>query len=158
MKPTVVALVLVAAASAATAFATPLAAQRPTPATPNILATSQTRIFHGDATRDDAPGVTKPVVVQSPQPQYTTEALRAKVHGSVDVQIVVGVDGSVARARVVKVEWTGEGYGTTPFTETTPGLVANALTAANAWKFKPGMLDGAPVPVLTTITLTFRIH
>ena len=158
MKPTVVALVLVAAASAAPLFATPQTAQQPTTAIPNILATSQTRTFQGDATRDDAPGLIKPVVVQSPQAVYTPEAMRARVHGSADVRIVVGVDGSVARARIVKVEWAGEGDGTTPFTETTPGLVANALAAAKAWKFKPGTLDGAPVPVLTTVTLTFRIH
>jgi hypothetical protein len=40
----------------------------------------------------------------------------------------------------------------------TPGLIANALTAAKAWKFKPGTLKGAPVPVLTTLTLTFDLH
>jgi len=156
MKPTVIAFVLMA--SVATFVVAPQAAQQPTTATADMLATSQTRLFHGDATRDDAPGLIKPVVVQSPQPQYTPEALRARVYGSVDVQIVVGVDGSVARARAVRVQWAGEGYDATPFTEATPGLLANALTAAKAWKFRPGMLNGAPVPVLTTITMTFRIH
>jgi outer membrane biosynthesis protein TonB len=153
VKLTDIAVVVVA--SVAT-FVVGLAAQQPAPG--DMLATSQTPLFQGDATRDDAPRLTKPVVVQSTQPQYTPEALRAKVHGSVDVQVVVGADGSVVRARPVKVEWAGEGYDTTPFTEATPGLLANALTAAKVWKFRPGTLNGAPVPVLTTITLTFRIH
>jgi hypothetical protein len=124
MKPTVIALVLAASVAA---FTVGLAAQQPAIAPGDMLATSQTRLFQGDATRDDTPGLIKPVVVQSTQPQYTPEALRARVYGSVDVQVVVGVDGSVARARAVRVQWAGEGYDATPFTEATPGLLANAL-------------------------------
>jgi outer membrane biosynthesis protein TonB len=84
--------------------------------------------------------------------------MRAGVQGSVDVQIVVAPDGSVARQRVVKVTWTGDSYDGNQFTEATPGLIANALAAAKAAKFRPGTLDGAPVAVLTTMTLTFDLH
>ena len=117
-----------------------------------------TRTFQQDATRDDADGLTKPVVRQSPKPTYTTEAMRAQVQGSVGVQVVVAPDGSVARARVVNVEWSGSTDGTTSFTDATPGLVTNALNAAKGWRFSPGTLNGTPVPVMTTITLTFKLH
>ena len=92
------------------------------------------------------------------RPTYTPEAMQAKVQGSVDVQVVVAADGSVARQRVVRVTWTGDSYDGNQFTEATPGLIANALTAVKAAKFRPGTLDGAPVPMLTTITLTFDLH
>ena len=121
-------------------------------------AASLARAFQQDAARDDAEGVVKPVVLQSRSPSYTPEAMRVRVQGSVDVQVVVGVDGSVVRARVVKVAWSGEGDETNQFTEATPSLIANALTAAKASKFTPGTLNGAPVPVMTTVTLTFKIH
>lgn len=121
-------------------------------------ATSLARAFQQDAARDDAAGVVKPVVLQSRSPTYTAEAMRVRVQGSVDVQVVVGVDGSVVRARVVKVAWSGEGDETHHFTEATPGLIANALTAAKASTFRPGTLNGSPAAVMTTMTLTFRLH
>ena len=92
------------------------------------------------------------------RPSYTPEAMRAKVQGSVDLQVVVTPDGSVARQRVVKVTWTGDGYDGTEFTEATPGLLANAVAGAKAAKFTPGTLNGAPVPVMTTITAAFELH
>jgi len=145
LKPTVLALVIVGAASGTVLGQDPGIASR-------------IQAFQQDATRDDAAGLIRPIGLQSPLPHYTPEAMRLKVQGSVDVQIVVGVDGSVVRTRVVKVAWSGEGDAATPFTEATPGLLENAITAAKASKFKPGTLNGTPVPVMTTITLTFRIH
>jgi hypothetical protein len=156
LKPIVVALIVVAAAGG------------------HLLGQggrqTQTLTFQKDAIHEEAVGLVKPIAVQSVQAQYTPEAMRARVHGSVGVQVVVGTDGSVDRARVVTMAWSvlGDFEPTTawssdtdsvaPFTQVTPGLIANALTAAKAWKFKPGTLNGTPVPVLTTITLTFRFH
>ena len=154
LKRTVLALFLVAVASG------PLFGQ----------GSRQTLTFQKDAIGENAVGLSKPIALQSVRPQYTPEALRARVHGSVSVQVVVGADGAVERARVVTVMWSVVGDfepttawssdtdSTAPFTQVTPGLVANALTAAKAWKFKPGTLNGAPVPVLTTLTLTFDLH
>jgi TonB family protein len=117
-----------------------------------------TRTFQLDALPDDAPGVGKPVPLQSPRPQYTPGAMRARVQGSVGVQVVVGTDGSVNRARVVQSTWTGDSDSTASFTQGTSALTENAVTTAKMWKFTPGTLNGAPVPVMTTITLTFDIH
>ena len=165
MKPTVVVLVFVAATVACAGKGTqPQTSPRfqNSPVTPqtgaDLVRSRRTAAFQQDATRDDAPGVVKPVAMQPVRPSYTTEAMRATIQGSVDVQIVVAPDGSVARQRVVKVTWSGDSYDGNPFTEATPGLIANALAATKAAKFRPGTLDGAPVPVLTTVTATFDIH
>jgi outer membrane biosynthesis protein TonB len=156
LKRAVVALFLVAVASG------PVAGQG--------SRQTQTLTFQKDAVREDTAGLVKPIVVQSVRPQYSAEAMRSRVHGSVGVQVVVGADGAVDRARVVTVAWSVIGDfesptawsadtdSAAPFTQGTPGLMANALTAAKAWKFKPGTLNGAPVPVLTTLTLTFDVH
>ena len=116
------------------------------------------RAFQQDATGDDADGLTKPVVTRSLKPIYTPQAMRAQVQGSVGVQVVVAPDGSVARARVVNVEWSASTDGTTSFTDATTGLVTEALNAAKGYRFSPGTLKGTPVPVMTTITLTFKLH
>jgi outer membrane biosynthesis protein TonB len=167
MKPTVVVLVFVTATVACAGRVTQTqtsprlqnGAVSPQPAArPDPRSGSRTAAFQQDATRDDAPGVVKPVAVRPVRPTYTAEAMQAKIQGSVDVQIVVAPDGSVARQRIVKVTWTGDSYDGNQFTDLTPGLIANALAAAQAAKFRPGTRDGSPVPVLTTITLMFEFH
>ena len=49
-----------------------------------------------------AAGVTPPTVRRSPTPQYTSEAMREKIQGSVELQLVIGVKGTVTAARVVR--------------------------------------------------------
>ena len=90
----------------------------------------RTRAFQQNATRDDAPGAVKPVPLQSPRPSYTPEAMRARVQGSVGVQVVVSADGSVDRARVVQATWMGDSDSTASFTQGASTLTENAVTTA----------------------------
>jgi TonB family protein len=96
-----------------------------------------------DAPRPSANGVTMPKLLHEEQPQYTAEALKQKITGSVMVECVVGVDGSVQNARVVRS------------LDTVYGLDEEALKAARAWRFEPGTRNGTAVPVTVTIELTF---
>lgn len=90
-------------------------------------------------------GVKWPVVKSEAKPQYTRAAMAEKIEGSVELQIVVGTDGAVARARVTKS------------LDKVYGLDEAALTAAKAWTFEPGTLDGTPVPVAVGLVLEFRM-
>ena len=91
-------------------------------------------------------GVTTPVVVQEIKPQYTAEAMRAKVQGVVHLECVVMPDGTVGNVEVVRS------------LDQNFGLDQEAIKAAKRWRFKPGMLQGQPVPVSVIIELTFTLR
>jgi protein TonB len=90
--------------------------------------------------------VTVPVAVRQVTPNYTSEAMRAKLQGVVVIQAVIGADGTVDRARV------------TQSLDSQMGLDDAALVAVKRWLFKPGTKDGKAVPVAVTLTLQFRLH
>jgi TonB family protein len=90
-------------------------------------------------------GVTFPRAVWEVAPRYPIEAVRAGVHGVVRLEAIVGADGSVQDVRVVKS--LDRNY----------GLDAEAVRAAKAWRFEPGLKDGTPVPIALTIEMTFAI-
>ena len=92
------------------------------------------------------PQLVKPTIKRSVQPKYTSEAMRAKLQGIVDVEAVIAPDGTVDRARVVKS------------LDTQLGLDANAIEAVKQWVFEPGTLQGQPVAVVVQLTLEFRLH
>ena len=100
----------------------------------------------GDAHRVGWPGVTTPVLITQVKPQYTADAMRAKVQGLVMVECVVMPDGTVGDARIVRS------------LDPRFGLDQEAITAAKKWRFKPGLLNGTPVPVIVTIELSFTLR
>jgi periplasmic protein TonB len=91
-------------------------------------------------------GVTTPVLLREVKPQYTADAMRAKVQGSVIVECVVNADGTVGDARVAQS------------LDGVFGLDQEALKAAKQWRFRPGTYRGQAVPVRITIELTFGIR
>jgi len=90
------------------------------------------------------PGVAAPVAVKEVKPQYTADAMRAKVQGAVTLECVVQPDGTVGEVRVTKA--------------LDPGLDQEAIKAVKQWRFRPGTKDGKPVPVLVTLELTFTLR
>jgi protein TonB len=89
--------------------------------------------------------VTTPTVIREIRPTYTPEAMRAKVQGLVVLDVVVQRDGTPGDIRIVRSLDPG-------------GLDGQAILAVRGWRFNPGRLNGAPVDVLVTIELMFRIH
>ena len=90
-------------------------------------------------------GVTIPRLIRNVKPQYTPEAMRAKIQGSVMVECVVNTDGTVSNARVIRS------------LDATFGLDQEAIKAAKQWLFAPGTRNGEPVPVMVSIELTFTL-
>jgi TonB family protein len=100
--------------------------------------------FAKGAYATDTPGLTAPKLVRHVVPKYTSTALRAKVQGQVITLIIVDVDGTVSKARVIQ--------------SLDPDLDEQALLAVRQWLFHAGELDGRAVPVVATATLEFRVH
>jgi len=87
-----------------------------------------------------------PRVLKEVKPQYTAEAMRAKIQGAVLVDCVVKADGTVGDVEVLRS------------LDKTFGLDQEAIKAAKAWQFEPGTRNGEPVPVRVTIELTFTLR
>jgi protein TonB len=89
-------------------------------------------------------GVSAPKLLKIVQPQYTADAMRAKVQGVVVLECIVLPDGTVGEARVKR---------SLPF-----GLDDEAIKAARQWRFSPGLRQGEPVPVIIAIELSFSLR
>ena len=91
-------------------------------------------------------GVTTPVPISEVKPQYTSEAMRARIQGQVWVECIVQPTGVCTDVQVVRS------------LDKTFGLDGEAVKAAEKWRFRPGMRLGQPVPVLVTIELSFALR
>ena len=91
-------------------------------------------------------GVLSPEVIHEEKPQYTSEAMRAKVQGIVEVEAIVMPDGSVGQVQIVRS------------LDDRFGLDQKAVEAVKRWRFRPGTRMGKAVPVLVNIELTFTLR
>jgi periplasmic protein TonB len=76
------------------------------------------------------------------RPVYPPIARAAHIQGTVVIEAVISMDGTVEHARVVSGP---------------PMLVAAALTAIHEARYEPFKLNGDPVEVETTINIIFRL-
>jgi protein TonB len=81
-----------------------------------------------------------PEVITKVDPVYPDSARRAGVTGTVVVQVLVGKDGHVEDAKVVRP---------------VPLLDQAALVAAKQWIFRPAVVNNQPVKVWVTIPMRF---
>ncbi len=101
--------------------------------------------FGGGAFRPGS-GIELPRLIREEKPQYTADAMRAKIQGTVVLECVVNPDGTVGDVTVVKS------------LDSMFGLDQEAVKAARKWRFTPGRRLGQPVPVLVTLELTFTLR
>jgi TonB family protein len=79
-------------------------------------------------------------LIRKVEPVYPELAKRARVQGRVVLVVTVDEEGSVAEIKVAN------GH---------PLLNEAAVTAVRQWKYSPTLLNGEPVPVIATVTVTF---
>ena len=91
-------------------------------------------------------GVDLPRVLREVRPNYTADAMRAKVQGTVGSKPSSFRMARSVRPRVVRS------------LDSTFGLDEEALKAAKQWRFAPGTRFGQAVAVLVTIELTFTLR
>jgi TonB family protein len=86
--------------------------------------------------------VSAPVLVHKVEPQYSEEARRAKLEGTVRLAVVINPNGDATNIRVIR------GLGS--------GLDEKAIDCVKQWKFKPAYKGDQPVNVEATIEVNFR--
>lgn len=101
--------------------------------------------FGGGAYREGN-GVSSPVLIRDFKPNYTGEAMRARIQGMVVMDAIVMPDGSVGNVRITKS------------LDATFGLDQEAIATVKKWRFKPGMLRGEAVPVMIVIEMSFTLR
>jgi periplasmic protein TonB len=89
-------------------------------------------------------GVLAPKPVDTPDPQYTEEARRAKFEGTCVLAMIVGADGKPRDIRVQR------GLGM--------GLDQKAIEAVKQWKFDPATKDGRAVAVQISVEVSFKLY
>jgi len=101
--------------------------------------------FGGGAYRPGS-GIELPRLLREVKPQYTADAMRAKIQGTAILDCVVTAEGTVGECQIVRS------------LDSSFGLDQKAVEAARQWRFVPGKRMGQPVPVLVTIELTFTLR
>ena len=87
--------------------------------------------------------VTEPVLLFKAEPEYSEEARKAKLQGSVMIRAEIDARGQIQNIVIA------QGLGL--------GLDERAVEAVKKWRFKPGMRNGKPVPTNTLIQVSFRL-
>jgi protein TonB len=102
--------------------------------------------FGGGAARPGN-GISSPRLIKEVKPNYTADAMRAKIQGVVTLEAVVLADGSVGPVRVTRS------------LDPNFGLDQEAERTVKLWRFEPGTNRmGERVPVLVEIEMTFTLR
>lgn len=88
-------------------------------------------------------GMSAPRKVLNVDPIYPAPAQAARKEGIVILEAVIDAAGSVASVRVLR---------------SIPLLDQAAVGAVQQWRFTPALLNGEPVPVVMTVTVTFALE
>jgi TonB family protein len=86
--------------------------------------------------------ISQPMKVRDVKPVYPLIALEARVQGLVILEGLIDEQGNVADVRVLRG---------------VPLLNEAAVEAVRQWRYTPTLLNGVPVPVIMTMTVTFTL-
>ncbi len=89
------------------------------------------------------PGISAPARTLDVKPVYPADAQALRVQGVVIVEVVIGKDGKVMMARVLR---------------SIPLLDQAALDAVLQWEFTPTVVDGVPKNLVMTVTVNFTLQ
>lgn len=84
-----------------------------------------------------------PARVAYTAPVYPSIAQSSRVEGDVVIEAIIGVDGFVENLKIVRGS---------------PLLNDAARAAVSQWRYTPTLLNGVPVPVVMTVTVSFRLR
>ena len=89
-------------------------------------------------------GVSAPRALETPDPEYSEQARKAKYQGTCILWLIVGPDGKPRDVKVARALGMG--------------LDQKAIEAVRRWKFAPAMKDGQPVAVQINVQVSFRLY
>ncbi len=81
-------------------------------------------------------------LVHSVRPVYPDVARQAGIEGTVRLKAIIARDGSVQALKVISGE---------------PALANAAVEAVRKWRYRPTVMEGKPVAVVTTVTVEFQL-
>ena len=81
-------------------------------------------------------------VIYNPKPDYPPLAKEQRIQGKVRLNVVIGKDGTVQDLQVASGD---------------PALAPSALEAVRQWRYKPTLLNGNPVEVVTVIDVNYTL-
>ena len=84
-----------------------------------------------------------PTKTRDVRPVYPDDAMTAGIQGVVIIEAVIDQAGKVGSAKVLR---------------SIPALDQAAVDAVRQWEFTPTLLNGAPVPVVMTVTVNFTLQ
>lgn len=87
-------------------------------------------------------GVTQGMVISKIEPKYPPIGVAAHITGAVLLHAVISKGGTITELEVIS------GH---------PVLIPAAMEAVEQWRYRPYLLNGEPVEVETTITVTFQL-
>jgi TonB family protein len=97
----------------------------------------------GDGANSGPPDV-KPRLLNTLRPNYTEDARRNKIQGTVLARVVIGADGTVKRVTIVR--------------GLPDGLNEEAIQAAYKLRFSPAMKNGRPIPYTMKLEVAFSLR
>ncbi|HEX6161850.1 MAG TPA: energy transducer TonB [Vicinamibacterales bacterium] len=83
-----------------------------------------------------------PVKTRDVRPVYPRMAQEARIEGVVIIEATISESGQVINAKLLR---------------SVPLLDQAAIEAVRQWQFTPSLLNGVPVPVIMTVTVTFTL-
>jgi TonB family protein len=89
-------------------------------------------------------GVRPPRPIFTPDPEYTREASRAHIQGTVSLLLTVDTEGHVSDVKLER--------------KLGHGLDEKAIEAVRRWKFEPGRRDDKPVAVKLSVEVKFSLY
>jgi TonB family protein len=87
--------------------------------------------------------VTQPRIIKNVPPDYSEEARKIKVQGTISISLVIDATGTPTQIAILRPLGMG--------------LDEKAIEAVSQWRFSPGTKNGIPVPVSTQIEMTFHL-
>jgi len=84
-----------------------------------------------------------PLKTKNVAPVYPQVAKEARIQGVVILEVTIGTDGKVKDSKVIR---------------SVKALDAAAINAVSAWEFKPTVVNGQAVQVITTIPINFTLE
>lgn len=83
------------------------------------------------------------MLIVAPKPAYPRIAVQTRTQGTVHIQAIIERDGTIGHLKVLSGP---------------PLLVNAALDAVKQWRYKPTLLNGEPVEVVTEIDVNFALN
>jgi TonB family protein len=89
-------------------------------------------------------GIRAAQAIFAPDPEYSEEARKAKISGTVVLSLVIGIDGRAGDIKIIA-----------PLGD---GLDEKAVETIKTWKFQPAMKDGKPIAFPAVIEVQFHLY